>query len=108
MGNCYEANAKKILFDAKFEKATLVHGVAMNSQDNKPMGHCWLEIGDTCYDFANEKAWEVEKALYYEVGLVKTYLAGGYKIYKYTKKQVQENIVTIGHWGAWEETGCQR
>ena len=42
MGDCYEANAKKILFDAKFEKATLVHGVAMNSQYNKPMGHFWI------------------------------------------------------------------
>ena len=108
MGNCYKANANKILWDAKFQDAVLIHGVVKNGKDNKPMGHCWIELDGVCYDFSNNKEWEVKKAVYYIAGWINTYQAGGYTNYKYTKKQVQENILTIGHWGAWEDTGCQR
>jgi hypothetical protein len=104
-GDCYKANANKILFDAKFQDATLVHGVPLLAGDGLPFGHCWIELDNVCYDFSNGKEFEVEKNLYYEVGGMPV---KGYTNFHYTKKDVQKNVLTIGHYGPWEDTGVTR
>ena len=62
-GDCYEA-AGRLALDTirgtgplgKYkDKVVLVHGVVLNSLDYQPMGHAWVEVGSTCYDYSNGK-----------------------------------------------------
>ncbi len=56
MGDCYQANGNHILqqsFAGKGKGLVLVHGVALLQSDGQPFGHCWLEQGNTVYDYSN-------------------------------------------------------
>ena len=53
-GDCYQAAGRLALefIRGKHPKAELVHGVALNSLDYMPMGHAWVEVGNTVYDYS--------------------------------------------------------
>lgn len=99
MGNCYEANANKLLWGKEFQDKKLVHGVAINQNDYQAMGHCWIEDDNYCYDYSNGKTLKVEKNLYYEIGCMPIQ---GYKNHAYSLKEVRENVLNYGHYGPWE------
>ena len=84
-GDCYQANAKELMYDSKFKNAVLIHGIALLSSDKKPFGHCWIEKGNTVYDFSNGKNLKVSKKVYYALGHIPV---DGYKNHKYKIKDV--------------------
>ena len=99
-GNCYEANGKKILFDANFKDCKLIHGVVINSCDGEPMGHCWLERGDIVFDFSRGASInEIPKELYYEMGGIPV---KGFKKFEYSLDEARAKIVEFEHWGCWD------
>ena len=60
-GDCYQANAKEIMYNDKLKGALLIHGIALLSSDRKPFGHCWIEKGNTVYDFSNGRDIKINK-----------------------------------------------
>ena len=96
-GDCYEANARFVLDECP--DYMLCHGVAILKTDGLPYGHCWVENGDVVIDKGNGVDAELPLDLYYLLGNIP---ADGYKIYKYTSKEVIEKILEYGHWGPWD------
>ena len=97
-GNCYEANAKYLLYEVKPSKAgdyRLCHGIAINQADGDPYGHCWLECDGMVIDKSNGLDVELPMKLYYWYG-------GIDKVYKYTVEEVREKLMEFEHWGAWD------
>jgi len=97
-GNCYEDNAKHLLFGirkSKVDSFRLCHGIVINAIDKKPMGHCWIESKGVVIDKSNGLDVEMKMDLYYELGNIK-------KVYKYTVHEVRRKIVEFEHWGAWD------
>ena len=79
-GDCYEANGRHLLNQGFVDKAgghVLVHGVAILSTDGKPFGHCWIEKGNTVYDYSNGKNIKIPKKVFYSLGQIP---AKGYRI----------------------------
>ena len=109
-GDCYEAAGKLALefIRGKFPKAELVHGVALNSLDYMPMGHAWVEVGNTCYDYSNGRKLKVSKKLYYAQGAIKELMKKGYKQARYKGMEVGTSVLKYKHWGPWESTGAKR
>ena len=102
-GNCYEANARKMLLGDGYQDCVLVHAVVRNALDGEPMGHCWLERGDAIYDFSQANTrpdLKIEKVLYYELGGIP--VAGYEDRCEYTIDQVREKVAETGHWGPWD------
>ena len=98
-GDCYQANAKELMYDSKFKNAILIHGIALLSADKKPFGHCWIEKGNTVYDFSNGKKIKINKNVYYNMGGIPV---KGHKNYKYKLEEVRIKILKTGHWGPWD------
>ena len=109
-GDCYEAAGKLALefIRGKHPKAELVHGVALNSLDYMPMGHAWVEIGNTCYDYSNGKKAKQQKLFYYNHGAIDGLMKKGYKQFRYKGEEIAKNILKQGHWGPWGNTGVRR
>ena len=99
MGDCYQANAKEIMYNSSLKGAVLIHGIALLSSDKKPFGHCWIEKGNTVYDFSNGKNIKINKNVYYNMGGIPV---KGFKNYKYKLDEVRIKIVKTGHWGPWD------
>ena len=109
-GDCYEAAGKLALefIRGKFPKAELVHGVALNSLDYMPMGHAWVEVGNTCYDYSNGRKLKISKSKYYHSGAIDGLLKKGYKQYRYKGMEVAEAVLKYQHWGPWKNLGVNR
>ena len=109
-GNCYQAAGSLALEfgRGKFPNAELVHGVALNSLDYMPMGHAWVEVGSTCYDYSNGRKLKVNKVLYYNKGAIDGLLKKGYKQHRYKGIKIAEAVLKYKHWGPWESTGAKR
>ena len=109
-GDCYEAAGRLALefIRGKFPKAELVHGVALNSLDYMPMGHAWVELGGTVYDYSNGRSLKVPKRLYYGQGAIGELMKKGYKQHRYKGIEVAEAVLKYGHWGPWKNTGAKR
>lgn len=95
-GDCYESNGKWMIGKDGYK---LVHGVAMNQEDGKAMGHCWIEKDNTVYDYSNDKELIISKDIYYKVGQIPF---EGYKLYKYSYINMAKMIIKHEHWGPWE------
>ena len=109
-GDCYEAAGRLALefIRGKHPKAVLVHGVALNSLDYKPMGHAWVEVGGTVYDYSNGQKIKKSKLFYYNMGAIDGLMKRGYKQFRYTGDDVALNVLKKQHWGPWENTGAKR
>ena len=115
-GDCYQANGRLALEIArglgplgKFkDKVVLVHGVALNSRDYEPMGHAWVEVGGTVYDYSNGQKIKKSKLFYYNMGAIDGLMKKGYKQFRYTGDDVALNVLKKQHWGPWENTGAKR
>ena len=109
-GDCYEAAGKLALefIRGKHPKAVLVHGVALNSLDYMPMGHAWVEVGNTVYDYSNNRKIKISKNKYYHSGAIDGLLKKGYKQHRYKGLEVAESVLKYKHWGPWENTGVKR
>ncbi len=109
-GDCYVANGRLALELSRGKKpnAVLVHGVALNSLDYMPMGHAWVEVGGTCYDYSNGKKLKIPKAKYYHAGAIKELMKKGYKQHRYKGIEIAEAVLKYKHWGPWENTGVKR
>ena len=109
-GDCYEAAGQLALefIRGKFPKAELVHGVALNSLDYMPMGHAWVEVGNTCYDYSNGRKIKISKNKYYHSGAIDGLLKKGYKQARYKGLEVAESVLKHKHWGPWKNLGVNR
>ena len=109
-GDCYMANGRLALefIPGKFPKAELIHGVALNSLDYMPMGHAWVEVGSTCYDYSNGKKAKQNKLFYYNHGAIDGLMKKGYKQFRYKGEDIAKNILKQGHWGPWGNLGVKR
>ena len=109
-GDCYQAAGRLALefIRGKHPKAVLVHGVALNSLDYEPMGHAWVEVGNTVYDYSNGKKATQNKLFYYNHGAIDGLMKKGYKQFRYKGEKIAENILKQGHWGPWGNTGAKR
>lgn len=109
-GDCYQANGQQFLDICKRNKNPMlsymmVHGVVTNQNDNKPMGHAWIEatisLGEAsyiiCLDFANNHAHSLTKETYYFIGKIDESLA-----MKYEYDEFNDKIIESGHWGNWD------
>ena len=109
-GDCYAAAGALALefIRGKFPKAELVHGVALNSLDFMPMGHAWVEVGNTCYDYSNGRKLKISKNKYYKAGAIKELMKKGYKQARYKGMEVAEMLLKHKHWGPWKNLGVKR
>ena len=109
-GDCYQAAGSLALefIRGKFPKAELVHGVALNSLDFMPMGHAWVEVGNTCYDYSNGRKLKIPKRQYYKAGAIGELLKKGYKQARYEGIEIAETILREGTWGPWKNLGVNR
>ena len=108
MGDCYQANAKEIMYNNSLKGAILIHGVALLSSDKKPFGHCWVEVGSTCYDYSNGREIKKSKLFYYNMVAIDGLMKKGYKQFRYKGEEIAKNILKQGHWGPWGNTGAKR
>ena len=110
-GDCYQAAGRLALEfgRGKYPNAELVHGVALNSLDFMPMGHAWVEVGNTCYDYSNGRKLKVPKKEYYHSGAIGELLEKGLgKQFRYKGIEVAEMVLKHEHWGPWENLGVNR
>ena len=110
-GDCYQAAGRLALefSRGKYPKAVLVHGVALNSLDFMPMGHAWVEVGNTCYDYSNGRKLKVPKKEYYNSGAIGELMEKGLgKQFRYKGIKVAEMVLKHEHWGPWEDTKVKR
>jgi hypothetical protein len=79
----------------------LVHGMPTlqsGEHEGKPFGHCWIELsGRIVFDYSNGRDLQLEKSKYYELGKINKK-----KIFKYTAREVQLNVLKHKHWGPWD------
>lgn len=77
----------------------LVHGVAINTQDDKPFMHAWVEMNGThVLDLASGKTNVIPIEIYYEVGKIDPATT-----IKYTMQQANKKINDEQHWGPWKD-----
>ena len=115
-GDCYVANGRLALDTARGlgplgeykDEVVLVHGVALNSRDFQPMGHAWVEVGSTVYDYSNGKKAKQQKLFYYNHGAIDGLMKKGYKQFRYKGEKIALNVLKKGHWGPWHNTGAKR
>ena len=109
-GDCYQAAGRLALefIRGKHPKAVLVHGVALNSRDYEPIGHAWVEVGNTVYDYSNGRQIKKSKLFYYNMGAIDGLLKKGYKQHRYKGLEVDESVLKYKHWGPWKNTGANR
>ena len=109
IGDCFESNSNYFINNWK-PGWLLCHGVVENSDDHKPMVHCWIEycvaVGerssfDMVIDKSNGHDMEVPKAVYYRVGRVSEVVR--YNHCEFMEK-VEENDCWAGPW----ELSCER
>ena len=98
-GDCYQANGNYIITKMGDNDFKLCHGVAILRTDRRPFGHCWIEKGNTVYDFSNGRDIKMNRDIYYQLGGIPV---KGYKNYKYKLDEVRIKIVKTGHWGPWD------
>ena len=109
-GDCYQAAGRLALefSRGKYPKAELVHGVVLNSLDYMPMGHAWVEVGSTCYDYSNGRKLKLSKSKYYHSGAIKELMKKGYKQHRYQGIEIATKILKYEQWGPWENLGVNR
>ena len=115
-GDCYEASGRLALDTIRGsgplgrykDKVVLVHGVVLNSLDYMPMGHAWVEVGSTCYDYSNGRKLKLSKSKYYHSGAIDGLLKKGYKQHRYKGMEVAEMVLKYEHWGPWKNLGVNR
>ena len=110
-GDCYEAAGRLALefIRGKYPKSVLVHGVALNSLDYMPMGHAWVEVGSTVYDYSNGRSLKLPKSKYYKAGAINELIKKGLgKQYRYKGIEIATKILKYEHWGPWEDTKAKR
>jgi len=109
-GDCYQAAGSLALefIRGKYPKAELVHGVALNSVDYMPMGHAWVEVGNTVFDHSNGRNIKISKSKYYHSGAISELMKKGYKQHRYKGLEVAEMVLKHQHWGPWENLGVNR
>ena len=115
-GDCYEASGRLALDTIRGvgplgkykDKVVLVHGVVLNALDYQPMGHAWVEAGNTVYDYSNGKKAKQQKLFYYNHGAIDGLMRKGYKQFRYKGEDIAKNILKQGHWGPWGNTGAKR
>ena len=115
-GDCYVANGRLALDTLRGlgplkrykDKVTLVHGVVLNNKDYEPMGHAWVEVGNTIYDYSNGQKIKKSKLFYYNMGAIDGLMKRGYKQFRYTGDDVALNVLKKQHWGPWGNTGAKR
>ena len=116
-GDCYEAAGRLAIEGIRGlgvlrkykDKIVLVHGVVLNSLDYKPMGHAWVEVGSTVYDYSNGRSLKLPKSKYYKAGAINELIKKGLgKQYRYKGIKVAETIMKYGHWGPWANLGVNR
>ena len=105
LGDCYEANAKKMMEKSSFgtnPKYRLVHGMptGQGPLEGIKFGHCWFEDGSMAYDHSNGKSLKFSKKFYYHLGEIDKS-----ECHYYTWKQVTKKLVKHQHWGPWDMTG---
>lgn len=98
-GDCHEAAAKLLLeLTEKGMDAVMVQAVVINSLDNKPMSHSWVEFGESnrfVLDFSNNERHCFPKDLYYEVAKIQDRI-------EYTREQVIDKMLTTGKYQLWD------
>jgi hypothetical protein len=70
-GDCYVANGSAFLEAGHANSDNpkkLVHGIVINQIDHKPMSHCWIESGETVFDYSNGRKIVLPKMVYYSIG----------------------------------------
>ena len=115
-GDCYVANGRLALDTIRGtgplgkykDKVVLVHGAVLNSLDYMPMGHAWVEVGSTVYDYSNGRKAKQNKLFYYNHGAIDGLMKKGYKQFRYKGEEIALNILKHKHWGPWENTGAKR
>ena len=80
----------------------------MNSLDYMPMGHAWVEVGNTVYDHSNGRKIKISKNKYYHSGAIDWLLKKGYKQHRYKGLEVATAVLKYKHWGPWENTNVNR
>ena len=100
-------NIKEVC-DKYKDKVVLVHGAVLNSLDYMPMGHAWVEVGSTCYDYSNGRKLKISKNKYYHSGAIDGLLKKGYKQHRYKGMEVAEMVLKYEHWGPWKNLGVNR
>jgi hypothetical protein len=105
LGDCYEANAKKMMEMSSFgtnPKYRLVHGMphGQGPLEGIKFGHCWFEDAGKVYDYSNGKSLKLPKKVYYALGKIDKS-----ECHYYTWKQVSEKLVKYKHWGPWDMSG---
>ena len=115
-GDCYEAAGRLAIEGIRGlgvlrkykDKIVLVHGVVLNSLDYMPMGHAWVEVGSTVYDYSNGRKIKLSKNKYYHAGAIDGLIKKGYKQGRYKGMEVAEAVLKHGHWGPWKNLGVGR
>ena len=73
-----------------------------------PMGHAWVEVGNTVYDYSNGRKIKISKNKYYHSGAIDGLLKKGYKQHRYKGLEVAESVLKYEHWGPWKNLGVNR
>lgn len=105
LGDCYEANAKKMMEMSSHgtnPRFRLVHGMphGQGPLEGIKFGHCWFEDAGKVYDYSNGKSLKLPKKVYYAVGKIDKS-----ECYYYTWEQVAKNLTKHKHWGPWDMSG---
>ena len=121
-GNCYDENGRYFLDHGK-DNWKLVHGIVINSADEKPMGHCWIEVKALpnentgslldqaianlppefevmCIDKSNGNDANLPQMIYYHFGKIQDTI-------KYSVQEFRELVLKHSTWGPWE-IECER
>lgn len=97
MGDCYEANGRYFLSEG--QNAFLCHGTAVGQEGTPIAGrrfeHCWVERGDTVFDFSNNRRIVLPRAVYYALGQISN-------VRRYNYDEFLEMLARYEHWGPWE------
>ena len=108
LGDCFDKHGRLFLFQNPGPNWQIVHGVVINSADEKPMNHCWLEKTEevefpggnkwpmtNCIDKSNGNDAEMPQAIYYFAGRIQ-------ETKKYDLEEYREKVNDSGTWGPWE------
>lgn len=111
-GNCYDSAVEFMLslyqsleqWPQAQERVRLVHATCTGQGPiaGLPIGHAWVEYGDTAYDFSNGTRWVGRAARYRE-------LAQARDVHEYDYRSMLINLNRHEHYGPWhEEEGVYR
>lgn len=106
-GNCFDQNGNYFMSHAE-EGWSLVHGIVINSLDQEPMNHCWIEVEfeqensggqkwpqHDVIDKSNGNDVRMAQPIYYHFGKVQDTV-------KYNKEEYLAKLMDIKTWGPWD------